>query len=169
MNEHVSHTASHGPVDPDVDLHDPAQRDELHHHHPKILGAIAAGGTVGAEARYALAEALPHPAGAFPWATLLTNLSGSLLIGVLMAVLAARPRSPQLARPFLGVGILGGFTTFSAYAVDVREMFGHHEPGTAAAYLLLTLVGGVLAVVAGLQAATALLPGRAPSQADVGA
>ena len=169
MNEHVSHTASHGPVDPDVDLHDAAQREELHHHHPKILGAIAAGGIVGAEARYALAEALPHAAGTFPWATLLTNLSGSLLIGVLMAVLAARPRAPRLARPFLGVGILGGFTTFSTYAVDLRELFGHHAPASAAAYLLLTLTGGVLAVVAGLRATTALLPQPAPAQAEAGA
>jgi fluoride exporter len=156
-HEHVSHSATHGPIDPDVDLHEAAQRDELHHHHPKVLGAIAVGGVLGAEARYGLAEALPHAPGTFPWATLVTNLLGSLLIGVLMAWLAGRPRPPQLARPFLGVGILGGFTTFSTYAVDLRELLSHHQPETAAAYGLVTLAGGVVAVALGLRGAEALL------------
>jgi CrcB protein len=146
------------PVDPDVDLHDPRQRAELHHHHPKIIGAIAVGGVIGAEARYGLAVALPHHAGTWPWATLLTNLAGSLLLGVLMAVLAGAAQPPQLARPFLGVGILGGFTTFSTYAVDLREMLGHGHAGAAAAYLLVSLVGGILAVVVGLRATGALFP-----------
>ena len=156
---------SHGSIDPDVDLHDPAQRDELHHHHPKILGTIALGGVIGAEARYGLAEVMPHAAGTFPWATLITNLSGSLLIGVLMAVLAGRARRPRLARPFFGVGILGGFTTFSAYALDLRELLGHHHPASAAAYLLVTLAGGVLAVVLGLRLTEALLPTPGPAEA----
>jgi CrcB protein len=144
-------------VDPDVDLHDPRQRAELHQHHPKVLGAIALGGVIGAEARYGLALALPHHPGSWPWATLLTNLSGSLLIGVLMAVLARAAHPSQLARPFLGVGILGGFTTFSTYAVDLREQIGHGHPAAAAAYLLVSLVGGVLAVVLGLRATKALV------------
>jgi fluoride exporter len=145
------------PVDPDVDLHDPRQRTELHHHHPRIIGAIAVGGVIGAEARYGLALALPHHAGTWPWATLLTNLAGSLLIGVLMAVLAGAAHPPPLVRPFLGVGILGGFTTFSTYAVDLRELLGHGHPVAAAAYLLVTLVGGVLAVVVGLRAPAAMV------------
>ena len=153
--EHAAFT-THGPVDPDVDLHDPEQRIELHHHHPKILGSIALGGVIGAEARYGLALALPHHPGSWPWATLLTNISGSLLIGVLMAVLASVAH-PQLARPFLGVGILGGFTTFSTYAVDLREQLAHGHPGAAAAYALVSLVGGVLAVVVGLRATSAVL------------
>lgn len=148
------------PVDPDVDLRDSAQRDELHRNHPKVLGAIAVGGVIGAEARYGLAEAIPHAAGTFPWATLVTNLSGSLLIGVLMAWLLAGPRRPRLARPFLGVGILGGFTTFSTYALDLRELLGHHHAVSATTYLLVTLVGGVLAVVVGLRLTRALLGGR---------
>jgi CrcB protein len=150
-DQHRSHAAVHGPIDPDVDLHDAAQRDELHHHHPKLLGTIAVGGVIGAEARYGLAEALPHGAGAFPWATLVTNLLGCLSIGLLMGWLAARPGRPQLARPFLGVGILGGFTTFSTYALDLHDLLAHHHAGTAAAYLLLTLAGGVAAVVVGLR------------------
>jgi CrcB protein len=149
-----------------VDLHDPGQRDELHHHHPLILGAIAAGGVLGAEARYGLAQAMPHHAGTFPWATLVTNLAGSLLIGVLMAVLASRPRPPRLARPFLGVGILGGFTTFSTYAVDLRELLGHGHPVQAVGYLALTLLGGLLAVGLGLRSAARFLPEPAPARAQ---
>jgi CrcB protein len=166
---HADHTPSHGSVDPDVDLHDPGQRDELHHHHPLILGAIAAGGVVGAEARYGLDLAIPHDAGTFPWATLIINIAGSFLIGVLMALLASRPRPPQLARPFLGVGILGGFTTFSTYAVDLRELLGHDHPALAAAYLVLTLGAGLLAVGLGLRAAARLLPNRATASAEVSA
>lgn len=165
-NRQRTHSASHGPVDPDVDLHDAAQRAELHHHHPKVLGAIAVGGVIGAEARYGIAGAMAHRAGAFAWATLVTNLIGSLLIGVLMAWLAGRPRTPSLARPFLGVGILGGFTTFSTYAVDLRVMLGHHHRGAAAAYLLLTLAGGIVAVVVGLRATETRRRGSTAAQVE---
>jgi fluoride exporter len=153
-------------IDPDVDLHDPRQRAELHHHHPLVLGAIAAGGVVGAEARYGLAEALPHHAGTFPWATLVTNLAGSLLIGVLMALLASRAHPPQLARPFLGVGILGGFTTFSTYAVDLRALLAHGRPAVAVGYLAVTLVGGLLAVGVGLVATRRFGPRPSPASAQ---
>jgi CrcB protein len=61
---------------------------------------------------------LPHRADEWPWATLLTNMSGCLLIGVLMVVIAERVRPHPLVRPLLGVGVLGGYTTFSTYAVD---------------------------------------------------
>jgi CrcB protein len=137
------------PVDPDVDLRDERQRVELHHHHPLVLAAIAVGGVIGAESRYGLSRAIPHDAGSFPWSTLLINLVGSLLLGVLMAVLGRVPR-PRVARLFFGVGILGGFTTFSTYAVDLRTMLAAGHPGVAAAYLLVTLVGAVLAVTVGV-------------------
>jgi CrcB protein len=127
---------------------------------PKVVAAIALGGVVGAEARYGLTLALPHHAGDWPWATLLTNVSGSLLLGVLMAVLGSLAHPPRLVRPFVGVGILGGFTTFSTYAVDLRELLGHGHPAAAVAYLLVTLVGGILAVAIGLGATRAVRPPR---------
>ena len=101
-------------VDPDVDVADPVERREvagprLH----AVLGAIAVGGVVGAEARYGLGVLLPHRADEWPWATLLTNVSGCLLIGVLMVVIVERIRPHPLVRPLLGVGVLGGYTTFS--------------------------------------------------------
>ncbi|MEH0843998.1 CrcB family protein [Micromonospora sp. CPCC 205711] len=143
-------------VDPDVDLHVPADRAELPAHPAAVLGAIAAGGVLGALARAGVQTALPHPPGGFPWATFAVNVTGCLLIGVLMAVIGRRRVAP-LTRPFLGVGILGGFTTFSAYVVDVRLAVAAGAPGTALAYLAATLLGGLLAVAAGDSVANRLL------------
>ena len=94
-------------TDPDVNLATPVQRRELSSHPLAVLGAIALGGIAGAEARYGLSVALPHTAVGWPWATLITNASGCLLIGALMVVLTEMPRPHPLARPLLGVGVLG--------------------------------------------------------------
>lgn len=138
------------PVDPDVDLHLPLDRSELVRHHLSILTAIAAGGALGALARQLVGEALPTTTGAFPWDTFLINVSGSLLIGILMAVLGLRPAHHRLLRPFLGVGILGGFTTFSAYAVQSHELVTSGHPVEAIGYLAGTVLAALLAVVAGV-------------------
>lgn len=115
-----------------------------------VLAAVAAGGALGSLARYGVGLALPHPA----WASLLVNVSGCVLIGALMVVVAGAHR---LARPFLGVGVLGGYTTFSAYAVDVVALAGAGRLLLAAAYLVGTVVGALLAVWAGATLARAVL------------
>ncbi|TDC80747.1 CrcB family protein [Micromonospora sp. KC606] len=135
-------------IDPDVDLRVPADRRELDARPAAVLGVVAAGGALGALARAAAQAALPHSPTGFPWATFGVNVLGCLLIGALMAVVGRR-RVPQLTRPFLGVGVLGGFTTFSAYAVDAHRALVAGAVGTALAYLAATLVAGLLAVVAG--------------------
>jgi CrcB protein len=141
---------AHGPVDPDVDLHDPAQRAELSHHHPAVLGAIALGGVIGAESRYGLGQLMPHTAASWPWATLVINLTGSLLLGLLMGLLGRRARPHALLRPFFGVGILGGYTTFSTYALDAERLLQAGRDGVALGYLTATLVGGIAMVACGL-------------------
>ncbi len=138
------------PVDPDVDLHVPMDRAELVRHHVSVLSAIAAGGALGALARQLVGEAVPTAPGAFPWGTFLINVSGSLLIGILMAVLGLRPAHHRLLRPFLGVGILGGFTTFSTYAVQTHELVRSGHPVVAIVYLAGTVLAAVLAVVVGV-------------------
>ena len=138
------------PVDPDVDLHVPLDRTELVRHHASVLAAIAAGGALGALARHLVGEAWPAGPGAFPWVTFLINVSGSLLIGILMAVLGLLPVHHRLLRPFLGVGILGGFTTFSTYAVQSHELVRGGHPVLAIAYLSATAVSAILAVVGGV-------------------
>ncbi|SBT42284.1 CrcB protein [Micromonospora auratinigra] len=143
-------------VDPDVDLRVPADRRELAAHPAAVLGTIAAGGALGALARAGVQTAFPHPPAGFGWATFGVNVTGCLLIGALMAVLTARPAGP-LVRPFLGVGVLGGFTTFSTYVVDVRQAVAAGAPGTALAYLAATVLLALPAVVAGDAVAGRLL------------
>ncbi|PWR05808.1 fluoride efflux transporter CrcB [Micromonospora acroterricola] len=144
-------------TDPDVDLRVPADRGELRAHPAAVLAAIATGGVLGALARVGLHHALPHVPSAFPWATFGVNVTGCLLIGVLMAVLGHLRGGPPLVRPFLGVGVLGGFTTFSTYAVDVQQAVVAGAPVTALAYLAATVIGALVAVWCGDAAATWLL------------
>jgi CrcB protein len=137
--------ADHPAVDPDVDLHDPRQRTELR---PSVLAAIAVGGALGGLARHGLQVAFPTKV--FPWATFGINVSGCLLIGVLMVVIARRLPNAKLLRPFAGVGILGGFTTFSTYVLDIRNVVAAGRPGLALLYLFGTLLAAVAAVWAGM-------------------
>jgi fluoride exporter len=74
-------------IDPDVDLGVPTQRREFAGHPLDVLGAIAVGGVIGTEARCSIGLAWPHGPGGWPWAPLLINISGCLLIGVLMVVI----------------------------------------------------------------------------------
>jgi CrcB protein len=119
--------------------------------------AAALGGVLGALARWGVAQALPSPAGGWPRATLLVNVTGCALIGVLLAVLLARFPGHRWLRPFLATGVLGGYTTFSTFAVDVVRLVDDGAVGTAVAYVAASVVGGLLAVVAGLTAGRALL------------
>ncbi|MCV2491992.1 fluoride efflux transporter CrcB [Geodermatophilus sp. YIM 151500] len=112
-----------------------------------LLAAL--GGALGALARSAVAEALPRSSGGWPWATLAVNLGGCLLMGVLLAVLAARGRDSARTRAFFGTGVLGGFTTYSAFALETVDLARAGAPLTAAGYVLASVVGGVLAVAAG--------------------
>ena len=116
-----------------------------------LLAAL--GGALGALARWGVAEALPRDDGGWPWATLLVNLSGCLLMGVLLGALAGREPEPAWARPLLGVGVLGGYTTYSAFAVEAVELADAGAAVPAAGYVLLSVVGGVLAVAAGVRLA----------------
>ncbi|KIF72045.1 hypothetical protein HY68_09345 [Streptomyces sp. AcH 505] len=136
------------PVDPDIDLQMPAQRAELAAGHPgPVLAVISAGGAVGAAARYGAILLWPTPAGAFPWTVFWINLLGCGLIGVLMVLVSEEGRSAhRLVRPFLGVGVLGGFTTFSTYASGFADLLTRDEAGRALAYAAGTLAGAMAAV-----------------------
>jgi fluoride exporter len=136
-------------VDPDVDLHVPAEKAELQPSPVPVLSAISAGGVLGALARYGLSTAWSHDPAGFPWATWTINVTGSFLIGVLMVLIARLWPERRLIRPFFGVGVLGGYTTFSTSVVDVQQAVGHGAPGVAVLYLGATLVGALIAVWAG--------------------
>ncbi|OEJ98077.1 chromosome condensation protein CrcB [Streptomyces thermolilacinus SPC6] len=111
-----------------------------------VLGAVALGGALGAGARYGVAVALPTGQDGFPWATLWTNVAGCALMGVFMALLDEARRPHRLLRPLVGTGMLGGFTTFSAYALETRALLEGGRAVTAFAYLAGTLVAALLAV-----------------------
>lgn len=138
------------PADSDVDLRVPGQRAELRRAPWEVLLAIAAGGAVGALGRHGLSIAFPAPAGGVPWATFVVNVAGCLLVGVLMVLVTEVWVAHRLVRPGLGVGVLGGFTTFSAYVVDIQRLLDHGAAVTALAYLVGTLVVAVLATYAGI-------------------
>ena len=108
--------------------------------HPATLVAVAAGGAVGALLRWAVEAAVVPQAGqaGWPWPTLLVNVLGSAALAWLV-VHDDRVGHPAWVRPGVGTGLLGGFTTFSTYAVQVAVL-GTVSPGTALLYLVATVV-----------------------------
>jgi fluoride exporter len=125
---------------------------------PAVLSAIALGGALGTLARYLLDTAYTTPTGHFPFATLVINLSGSLAIGILVPVTdMLAPRFP-LARPFLVVGILGGWTTYSTLAIDTVLLGKGGHVALGAAYVAASLLGSVLLVAIGAAAGRKVVP-----------
>jgi fluoride exporter len=138
------------PAGPEGDLRArPRFRDRVRVHGP-VLMVVALGGGLGALVRYGLAEVLPTPPGRFPWATFITNITGCLLIGVLMVLATEVGSAHRLVRPFLGVGVLGGYTTLSTYAEETRVLLTSDTVVLGLAYLAGTLVCALLAVIAGV-------------------
>lgn len=102
--------------------------------------------------RYELMELFPRPQGGFGWATFDVNVSGCLLIGVLMVLTSEVWTGSRLLRPFLGVGVLGGYTTFSTYVVDIQQTVAEGAAATGLLYLAATMAGALVAVWAGAAA-----------------
>ena len=124
-----------------------------------VLATVALGGVIGSLGRFAVGAALPHQGGEFPWATLVVNVTGAFAMGLLVAYLVDRPGAHRLARPFVGVGVLGGWTTFSALAVDVVQLGHADHVQTALAYVAATFLVGTLAVAAGSLLGQRVWPG----------
>ncbi len=108
---------------------------------------VGLGGAIGAMSRYGIGRILG--ATPFPWATLAVNVVGGLLMGLLAGWLVAREGQEPL-RLFLGVGILGGFTTFSAFSLETILLAVRGHPGQAIAYVLASVIASVGAVAIGL-------------------
>jgi CrcB protein len=113
------------------------------------LAVVSAGGAIGALARWGIASLLPARTGGFPWATFITNAAGCLLIGALMVLVTEVWNGRRLIRPFLGVGVLGGFTTFSTYVVDIQRLLAEREAATALGYLAGTMAVALAATWVG--------------------
>jgi len=118
---------------------------------------VAAGGAVGAVARHLISEQAPWAGPpAWPWAIFAVNVLGCLLMGLLVGFIA-RDRRHDRWRPFLGIGVLGGFTTMSAFAAEVRDFLTAGEPALGLAYAAASVLAGLAAVMLG----TWLVSGRA--------
>jgi CrcB protein len=132
---------------------------------PSVLAAVALGAALGGPARYGVAQVIHVAPDTFPWATFWTNMSGSLALGFVMATLVERFPPSRYLRPFVAIGFLGAYTTYSTFAVEtvllVRD--GHAQIGLV--YAAASLLGGLVAVWAGIWAARAIpLPRRSSSQ-----
>ena len=114
---------------------------------------VALGGGVGAVGRYHLGRLVTHwagPGAAFPWPTLAANIIGSLAMGLLFGWLARHGGASETARLLLGVGLLGGFTTFSAFSLELLQLIQRGSPGLAASYAGVSVLAGLGALYLGL-------------------
>ena len=110
------------------------------------LGAIFAGGFIGAALRAELGELLPHTPGGWPWATLLVNVVGAFLLGYFVTRLQERLPLSAYRRPFLGTGVCGGLTTFSTMQIELLQMLDAGRLGPAAAYAIISVMAGFAGV-----------------------
>jgi CrcB protein len=110
------------------------------------LLAIYAGGVVGALARVGLAQAAPHGAGSWPWATFAANMVGALLLGYAVTRLQERLPPSSYRRPFLGTGLCGALTTFATLQLELFTMLEGGHLALAAGYVAATLAGGFACV-----------------------
>jgi fluoride exporter len=124
----------------------PARREPVPRGQWPVVAVVAVGGAVGASARYGAGLRWPGEEGGFPWTTFWVNVTGCFVIGVLMVLVTEVWTPHRLVRPFFGTGVLGGFTTFSTYAVDLQRLLDAGRPRTALAYLAATLVAALAAV-----------------------
>ena len=111
---------------------------------------VAAGGAIGAGLRHLVNMASMRFAISFPWGTLAVNIVGSLVMGVFIETLARRAGASAELRLFVATGILGGFTTFSAFSLDVAVLWERGAQGLAAIYVAASVIGAILALFAGL-------------------
>jgi CrcB protein len=132
---------------------------------PQVLATVAAGGALGAPARYGIALAVTVTPGTFPWGTFWINISGSFALGLLLAVLLARYPGDRYLRPFLATGFLGAYTTYSTFAVETDLLIHNGHAGVALAYVAASLGAGLAAAAGGLRLGRALAAPARPQPA----
>lgn len=124
----------------------------------RLLLLASAGGAIGAGARYLVNVGCLRCFGpAFPWGTVAVNVAGSFLMGIVVELIARRLGGSVEARTFLATGILGGFTTFSAFSLDVVGLVGHRDIALALAYVSASVVLSVAGLYLGLGLARMVL------------
>lgn len=127
-----------------------------------IMLAVAAGGVFGALARYAISLLIVDSPSGIAWSTIVVNVTGCLIIGLLLG--SHRALRHRYLRPFLAIGVLGGYTTFSTYALDAQILLADGRLIAAGGYLIGTLLAALGGVWLGLR-----LTGGGPAAEDSGA
>jgi len=123
-----------------------------------MIFAVAAGGALGATGRFLVGRLMFNLMGpGFPWGTLTVNMIGSFIIGCVAGAAATKYSLSHAWQGFLIIGVLGGFTTFSAFSLEVALMIEKHQLQAAALYALGSVFIGVLALFAGLYAGRTLI------------
>lgn len=117
---------------------------------------VMSGGAIGAGLRYGLWRALPAEPAGWPWSTFAANILGGLAMGVLAAWVLRGDNSAESLRLFVGVGVLGGFTTFSAFSLEMMQMVERGQTGLAAGYAVASVLLALGALFAGMTAAKAI-------------
>ncbi|MEU3709893.1 fluoride efflux transporter CrcB [Streptomyces catenulae] len=148
------------PVDPDVGVRPPARRRTPLNGQGAVVAVVSLGGVLGACARYGASLLWPTPSGGFPWTTLAVNSLGCAVIGVFMVLISEVWAAHRLVRPFFGTGVLGGFTTFSTYAVEIQRLITDGRARTGLAYLALTVVTALVSVTLAATVTRRLVVGR---------
>jgi len=143
------------PIDPDADVVIVSPAREL-----QTVAVVAVGGVAGAVGRYEAGLRWPTGATAVPWTTLEINLLGSVALAVLVVLATEAWPARWWLRPLIGTGVIGGFTTFSTFAVDIRRLLAHGHAGIALAYVAATLGGCAVLSWAGLAFTRRLVQAR---------
>jgi fluoride exporter len=134
------------PLTPLARLHGRLQREAARRHVIAINAAVAIGGALGAMVRFGLNEALPPGEGAWPWATLIANLSGAFLLGVVAARLMERRPPSTYRAPLFATGLTGALTTFSTFQIEALVLARGGHGGLATAYVGVSIALGLLCV-----------------------
>lgn len=127
-----------------------------------MIVAVAVGGAAGALIRAAGLAAFPTAAEGFPWATLVENVTGAFLLGALLTMLVHRWPTTRYARPLLGTGLLGAYTTFSSFVVELGLLLASRSWAVAGLYATATVVVGLGAASLGVAAGGRWPLARAP-------
>ncbi|GAA4761081.1 fluoride efflux transporter CrcB [Stakelama sediminis] len=111
---------------------------------------VMLGGAFGAAGRYGIGVLMGRLLPGYPWGTLVANLLGGFLMGALIGILARMSGGQETLRLLLAIGFLGGFTTFSSFALDSVTMIDRGAWGAMMLYVAVSVTGSILAVIAGM-------------------
>jgi CrcB protein len=117
---------------------------------PSALLAISIGGGLGTLSRYGISRIIHFAKDSFPWATFVTNLAGAFVIGVFLTLLLERFPPTRFVRPFVAIGFLGGFTTFSTMAVETVTLCKDGDPVLGIGYLVASVLAGLACCYLGI-------------------